>query len=58
MTIGDCKVCHQTSKGGGLNRILQGHGGNQVTACNVCHTGPITTTNPIGFPHQFQQRAR
>ena len=58
LALGDCKVCHQTSKGGGLNRILQGHSGNQVTACNVCHTGPITTTNPIGFPHQFQQRAR
>jgi hypothetical protein len=58
LTIGDCKVCHQTSKGGGLNRVLQGHSGNQPTACNVCHTGPITTTNPIGFPHQFQQRAR
>jgi len=58
LTIGDCKVCHKTSKGGGLNQVLQGHSGNQPTACNVCHTGPIRTTNPIGFPHQFQQRIR
>ncbi|MBP1661564.1 MAG: hypothetical protein H6P95_2756, partial [Candidatus Aminicenantes bacterium] len=24
----------------------------------VCHTGPITTTNPLHFPHRFQQRIR
>jgi hypothetical protein len=58
LAIGDCKVCHSTSKGGGLNGVVRAHGGAQQTACNVCHTGPITTTNPAGFPHQFQQRIR
>jgi hypothetical protein len=58
LSIGDCKVCHATSKGGGLNGIVQAHGGSVQTACNVCHTGPITTNNPAGFPHQFQQRVR
>lgn len=58
LSLGSCRVCHSTSKGGGLNRVVQAHGGTQPTACNVCHTGPITTTNPVGFPHRFQQRIR
>jgi len=58
LSIGDCKVCHKNSKGGGLNRIVQAHGGSEPTACNVCHTGPIRTNNPFDYPHQFQQRVR
>lgn len=58
LSIGSCKVCHSTSKGGGLNGVVTAHGGSQPTSCNVCHTGPITTTNPLNFPHRFQQRIR
>lgn len=58
LTLGSCRVCHKTSKGGGLNGIVTAHGGTKPTACNVCHTGPIRTNNPLNFPHQFQQRVR
>ncbi len=58
MSIGSCKVCHSTSKGGGLLGVVDAHGGGQPTSCTVCHTGPITTTNPLHFPHRFQQRSR
>ena len=58
MSVGSCKVCHSSSKGGGLNSVVTAHGGGTPTSCNVCHTGPITTTNPLHFPHQFQQRRR
>jgi hypothetical protein len=58
MPLGSCKVCHSTTKGGGLNGVVSAHGGGTPTACNVCHTGPITTSNPLNFPHRFQQRRR
>ncbi len=58
MPLGSCKVCHSSTKGGGLNGIVGAHGGGTPTACTVCHTGPITTTNPVNFPHRFQQRHR
>jgi hypothetical protein len=58
LSLGSCKVCHSTSKGGGLNGVVEAHGGSVPTACAVCHTGPITTTNPLHFPHRFQQRTR
>ena len=58
LALGSCRVCHDTSKGGGLNGVVSAHGGTQPTACNVCHTGPITTTNPYNFPHRFQTRLR
>ena len=50
MSLGSCKVCHSTSKGGGLNGVVEAHGGSVPTACAVCHTGPITTTNPAAVP--------
>jgi hypothetical protein len=58
MSLGSCKVCHSTSKGGGINGVVAAHGGTVPTACAVCHTGPITTNNPLQFPHRFQQRTR
>ena len=58
MSLGSCKVCHSTSKGGGINGVVEAHGGSVPTACAVCHTGPITTNNPLQFPHRFQQRTR
>jgi len=58
LALGSCRVCHRGSKGGGLMGIVMAHGGGEPTACTVCHTGPITTTNPVNFPHRFQQRSR
>jgi len=58
LAVGSCRVCHENSKGGGLNGVVTAHGGAQQTACNVCHTGPITTTNPYNFPHRFETRLR
>jgi hypothetical protein len=58
LALGSCRVCHSGSKGGGLTGIVEAHGGSRPTACSVCHTGPISTNNPLNFPHQFQQRSR
>jgi hypothetical protein len=58
LTIGSCRVCHSTSKGGGLVDIVSAHGAERPTSCVVCHTGPITTNNPEFFPHRFQWRRR
>jgi hypothetical protein len=58
LALGSCRVCHSTAKGGGLTGIVGAHGGSVPTACTVCHTGPIRTTNPLHFPHRFQQRNR
>ncbi|MGZ5555682.1 MAG: cytochrome c3 family protein [Candidatus Aminicenantales bacterium] len=55
--IGDCKVCHSTSKGGGINDFTDAHGGSRATACSVCHTaGPAA--NASQWPHQFQWKSR
>jgi hypothetical protein len=58
LALGSCRVCHSTSRGGGLNGVVAAHGSGRATACNVCHTGSITTNNPAQFPHRFQQRNR
>jgi len=58
VSLGSCRVCHDSSKGGGINGIVGAHGGSQPTACKVCHTGAITTNNPYEFPHRFQNRNR
>lgn len=58
LPLGSCRVCHSGSKGGGLANIVEAHGGSRETACTVCHTGPISTNNPLEFPHRFQQRNR
>jgi hypothetical protein len=58
LSLGSCKVCHSDSKGGGLIGVVDAHGGARPTSCTVCHTGPITTTNPLHFPHRFQHRNR
>jgi len=58
LPLGSCKVCHGSSKGRGLTGIVEAHGGSQPTSCMVCHTGPISTNNPLEFPHRFQQRSR
>ena len=55
--IGDCKVCHATSRGGGINDFADAHGGSRATACSVCHTAapPATASS---WPHQFQWKSR
>lgn len=58
LPLGSCRVCHSGSKGGGLANIVDAHGGSRETACTVCHTGGISTNNPLEFPHRFQQRNR
>ncbi|MBM3304556.1 MAG: hypothetical protein FJY79_01195 [Candidatus Aminicenantes bacterium] len=58
LTIGSCRVCHSSSKGGGLVNIVTAHGGDRPTSCAVCHTAPIATNNPESFPHRFQWRRR
>jgi hypothetical protein len=55
--IGDCKVCHSTSKGGGITDFTDAHGGSRATACSVCHTaGPSAVASQ--WPHQFQWKSR
>lgn len=58
LPFGSCRVCHPDSKGGGLVGIVLAHGGAEPTSCTVCHTGPVRTNNPAGFPHRFQWRNR
>ena len=56
-TIGDCKVCHDTSKGEGIDEFTEAHGGSRATACSVCHTaGPAADASH--WPHQFQWKSR
>jgi hypothetical protein len=55
--IGDCKVCHGTSKGGGISDFADAHGGNRATACSVCHTA-APSANASQWPHQFQWKSR
>jgi hypothetical protein len=55
--IGDCKVCHSTSKGGGINEFTEAHGGGRATACSVCHTA-APSANASQWPHQFQWKSR
>jgi len=57
LPIGTCKVCHDTSKGEGIEEFSEAHGGTRVTACRVCHTtGPSATVSR--WPHQFQWKSR
>lgn len=56
-TIGDCKVCHSSSKGEGIEEFTEAHGGSRATACSVCHTaGPAA--NAAQWPHQYQWKSR
>jgi len=55
--IGDCKVCHNTSKGGGIDEFTEAHGGSRATACSVCHTAAPSAV-ASEWPHQFQWKSR
>ena len=50
--LGDCRVCHSTSGGGGSNFAKEHTGKN--SACNICHTGFLNAANTANYPHQFQ----
>jgi hypothetical protein len=56
-TIGDCGVCHNTSRGGG-NDFANEHGNVRPSACNVCHTGFQNVGATANWPHQFQWKSR
>ena len=55
--IGDCKVCHGSSRGEGINEFQEAHGGTRATACAVCHTA-APGTDTAQWPHQFQWKSR
>jgi hypothetical protein len=56
-TIGDCGVCHSTSRGGGSN-FAEEHATGRLSACNVCHTGFQNAADTANWPHQFQWKSR
>ena len=59
MALGDCRICHNTSRGGGsASGFSSEHGGSSHTACNVCHTGYQNAANTANWPHQFQWKSR
>ncbi len=55
--LGDCRACHDSSRGGG-NNFAGEHGNSRQSACNVCHTGFQNSGNTANWPHQFQWIAR
>lgn len=56
IVLGDCRVCHATSRGGG-NDFAGEHSG-RTSACNICHTGFQNAGNTANWPHQFQWKSR
>ncbi len=59
-SLGDCGVCHPTSRGGGDATAFAGQHAAEgtISACNVCHTGFLNAANVTNWPHQFQWKAR
>jgi hypothetical protein len=57
-SLGDCGVCHTTSRGGGADFAGEHAAEGRISACNVCHTGFINAANITNWPHQFQWKAR
>ena len=53
-TIGSCGVCHDNSRGEGIEDFSEEHGGasGRPTACRVCHT--VVPTNTLKWPHSYQ----
>ena len=59
MSIGDCRVCHDTSRGdGSAGAFAVEHGGGNHSACAVCHTGFQNAANTANWPHHFQWISR
>jgi hypothetical protein len=57
-TLGDCGVCHATSRGGGNNFAGEHAAEGKTSACSVCHTGFINAGNFTAWPHRFEWKAR
>ncbi len=59
MALGDCRICHKTSRGGGsASEFANEHGGSNHAACAICHTGFTNASNTVNWPHQFQWKSR
>jgi len=59
MALGDCRICHNTSRGGGSAAAFANeHGGANHAACAICHTGFTNASNTANWPHQFQWKSR
>lgn len=59
VTLGSCAVCHESSRGDGLEDFAEEHGGTNPgrrTACHTCHTAVPAT--PTLWPHGFKWQAR
>lgn len=57
--LGDCRICHRTSRGGGsASQFAEEHGNGLKSACSVCHTGFQNAANSANWPHQFQWKSR
>lgn len=55
--IGDCKACHDSTRGGGgIDEFADAHK-NRATACAVCHTA-APAANAADWPHQFMWKKR
>jgi hypothetical protein len=57
-SLGDCGVCHTTSRGGGSDFAGEHAAEGRISACNVCHTGFLNAGNTTNWPHQFQWKVR
>jgi hypothetical protein len=57
-TIGSCGVCHDNSRGEGVEGFGETHGGSggEPTACGVCHTS--LSGDVAEWPHAFLWKAR
>lgn len=56
-SLGSCGVCHDESRGEGLEEFQEAHGGGRATACSVCHTvAPSLDTTK--WPHGYQWKNR
>jgi hypothetical protein len=56
VVLGDCRVCHISSRGGGTNFAKEHNG--RTSACNICHTGFQNAANTASYPHQFLWKTR
>jgi len=58
-TIGNCAICHRTSRGGGSEDFAEAHGGTSpehFNACHVCHTSVPSDT--AKWPHHYEWKSR
>lgn len=56
LPLGDCGVCHESSRGDGLGEFDEAHAGSSPearSACRMCHTAVPGTAELARWPHQF-----